>query len=44
MYQHLLYADDINMLGRSIRTVKKNTEELVTASKEFSIEVYAQNN
>jgi hypothetical protein len=42
MYQHLLYADDTNILGGSLRTVKINTEALVTASKEVSIEVYAE--
>jgi hypothetical protein len=42
MYQHLLYADDINTLGGSMHTVKKNTEALVTTSKEASIKVYAE--
>jgi hypothetical protein len=42
LYQHLLYADDINILGGSMCTVKKNTEALVTASKEVSIEVHAE--
>ena len=30
--QLLVYADDINMLGGSIHTVKKNAEPLVVAS------------
>ena len=42
LYQHLLYADSINILGGNMYTVKKNTEELVTASKEVSIEVNAE--
>jgi hypothetical protein len=33
-HQLLAYADDINILGGSVRTVKKNTEALVVASKE----------
>ena len=32
-HQLLVYADDINILGRSIHTIKKNTETLVPASK-----------
>ena len=42
IYQHLLYADDINILGGSMCTGKKNTEALVTASKEINIEVHAE--
>jgi hypothetical protein len=33
--QLLVYVDVINVLGRSIHTVKKNTEALVVASKEI---------
>jgi len=35
------HADDVNILGRSVRTVKKNTEALVVASKETGLEVIA---
>ena len=28
----LVYADDVNMLGRSVHTIKKNTEALVVSS------------
>jgi hypothetical protein len=31
-HQHLFYADDVNIGGGSVRTVKKNTEALVVAS------------
>jgi len=36
---HLFYADDVNMLGGSIHTIKENTEALVVASKEIGLEV-----
>ena len=39
--QFLVYADDVNILGESVRTIEKNTEALVVASKEISLEVYA---
>jgi len=32
-HQLLVYADDVNTLGGSIRTIKKNTEASVVASK-----------
>jgi hypothetical protein len=32
-YQLLFYADDVNILGRSVRVVKKNKESLVVYSK-----------
>jgi hypothetical protein len=31
-HQLLVYADDVNTLGRSIHAIKKNTEALVVAS------------
>ena len=34
-------ADDVNILGQSIRTVKKNAEAVVVASKENGQEVNA---
>ena len=37
----LVYADDVNMLGGSVHTVKDNTEALVVASKEIGLEVNA---
>jgi len=34
----LVYADDVNILGGSIRNLKKNTEALVAASKKSGLE------
>jgi len=39
--QLLVYADDINILGGSVHTVKQNAEDLVVASKVTGIEVNA---
>jgi hypothetical protein len=38
----LVYADEINILGRSVHTVKKNTEALVVATKLTGLEVNAE--
>jgi hypothetical protein len=35
------HANDANILGRSVHTIKKNTEALVIASKEIGLEVNA---
>jgi hypothetical protein len=40
--QLLVYADDVNILGGSILTVRKNTKVLLIASKEFDLEVNAE--
>jgi hypothetical protein len=40
-HQFLVYADAVNILGRSIHTIKKNTDALVAASQEIGLEVYA---
>jgi len=39
--QGLVYADDINILGGSIHSVKGNAEALLVGSKETGIEVNA---
>ena len=40
-HQLLVYADDVNILGGSLHTVKENAEALVVASKETGLEVNA---
>jgi len=35
------HANDANILGRSVHTIKKNTGPLVIASKEIGLEVNA---
>jgi hypothetical protein len=38
-HQFLAYADDVNLLGDNIDTIKKNTETLIDASKEVGLEI-----
>ena len=40
-HQLLVYADDVNILGGSVHTIKKNTEALVAVSMENVLEVKA---
>jgi len=42
-HQLLAYADDINILGGSIHTLKRNAEDLVAATRELGLEVSADN-
>jgi len=40
-HQFLVYADDVNIMEGSVRTVKKSAEALVRASKEIGLRVNA---
>jgi len=40
-HQLLAYADDVNILGGSIHTLKENAEALVAATREIELEVSA---
>jgi hypothetical protein len=37
----LFYADDVNILGGIVHTIKKNAEDLAVASMEIGLEVNA---
>ena len=43
-HQLLVYVDDVNILGGSIRTVKKNTAVLLVCSNEIGLNVNAHKN
>jgi hypothetical protein len=38
-HQLLAFADDVNILGGSVHTVKENAEALVVATKEIGLKV-----
>jgi len=38
-HQPLVYADDINIVGGSVHTIKENAGTLVVAGKEIGVEV-----
>jgi hypothetical protein len=40
-HQFLVYADDVNILGGSVHSIKKNAEALAVASKETGLGINA---
>ena len=41
-YQLLVYADDVNMLGENLQTVRENAEIFIKAGKDIGLEVNSE--
>jgi hypothetical protein len=41
-HQMLVYADDVNLLGDSVNTMKENSETLLEASRDIGLEINAE--
>jgi hypothetical protein len=38
----LVYADDVDLLGHSVNTIKENSETLIEASRSIGLEINAE--
>jgi len=41
-HQHFVYADDLNILGRRVYTIRRNRGDFIVASKEIVLDVNAE--